>query len=352
MEAPLATAQNTAQTAIQSIGKQMSEVKMPEISAQSISNGATQWLASITSSIDATKASLNNTIGEFSSQNAVGASQEFLNSNSIIAKFAFLIFVVIAFMFLVNLGISLISYFTQPSKTPYLISGMVSGNSNINIPQNPQNPDSIMVYRSNNQSKGLEATWSVWLLINDLNSTKPGTADGKPSFSHIFNKGNTTFTTSGDSTDPERKKIGVANTNNGPGLYIADGSVNTLRLFMDTVKDNNNYLDLTGVPLKKWFHLAIRIQNNIMDVYMNGIISGRQIFSDTPKQNYDDVHVCYNGGFQGQLSNLVYYDHSLGVFEINNIILKGPNLTQSSSVTSNLGYYTYLSNSWYSSKLQ
>lgn len=346
MQAPLDSAQNT----FQSIGKQISEVKIPEVTTQGIRDSATQGLASISSNIDATKSSINDTIGQFSSENAVSASKEFLESNSIIAKFVFVIFVVIVFLFLMSLGISIISYFLQSSRSPYLLSGMVSGNSNIVIPQDPNNPDSIIVYRSNDQTKGLEATWSVWLLINDLgtsNTTSNNTT--YVSYKHIFSKGNSEFK---QKTSIDLSGVGVAKTNNAPGVYIADGSSNTLRIYMDDVKGNNQYIDITNIPLKKWFHLVIRIQNNIMDIYMNGIISGRMNFDNTPKQNYDDVLVGANSGFQGNLSDLVYYDHALGVFDINNILIKGPNLKQSSSEKStSTGYYTYLSNSWYSAKM-
>lgn len=356
MQAPLDSAQNT----FQSIGKQISEVKIPEVTTQGIRDSATQGLASISSNIDATKSSINDTIGQFSSENAVSASKEFLESNSIIAKFVFVIFVVIVFLFLMSLGISIISYFLQSSRSPYLVSGMVSGNSNIVIPQDPNNPDSIIVYRSNDQTKGLEATWSVWLLINDLAITQKAIINNTSTpvdyvtYKHIFSKGDSEFKkyNINEATITKNEKIGVAKTNNAPGVYIADGSSNTLRIYMDDVKGNNQYIDITNIPLKKWFHLVIRIQNNIMDIYMNGIISGRMNFDNTPKQNYDDVLVGANGGFQGNLSNLVYYDHALGVFDINNILIKGPNLKQSSSEKgTSSGYYSYLSNSWYSEKM-
>jgi hypothetical protein len=78
---------------------------------------------------------------------------------------------------------------------------------------------------------------------------------------------------------------------------------------MDTVTNNNNYLDVTNIPLKKWFHLAIRIQNTVMDVYINGVITARKVLAEVPKQNYNNVNVGYNSGFSGQLSNLCYYSH-------------------------------------------
>jgi hypothetical protein len=127
---------------------------------------------------------------------------------------------------------------------------------------------------------------------------------------------------------------------------------------MDTVKhaasSKGPVLKVEQVPLKKWFHVAIRMQNNILDIYINGTISGRYQFTDVPKQNYDEIFVSgvdQNAGFSGQLSNLYYYSHALGVFELNNIIMSGPSLTQSSAANkeASLGYYGYMSSLWYNS---
>jgi len=96
--------------------------------------------------------------------------------------------------------------------------------------------------------------------------------------------------------------------------------------------------------------MAIRIKNNIMDIYINGNVAQRYMFTGVPKQNYNDVLVGKNGGFNGSLSNLLYYDRALTIYEINNIILAGPNTTELAEniPISNGRYYGYLSRSWYS----
>lgn len=331
MEQPAKTLQDNVQDTFQNMRQ-----NIPDVNPQQLTNNLNEGIQGVSDTIKNTSDSLQNTIKDFSSQDTVNAGQDFLNSNSIIAKFAFVILVLIAFLILVNLGTKLIMYFTQPPKSPYIINGIVSGNSNINISQNPKNPDSIIVLRSNNQNKGIEATWSTWLLVNDLNGLKTGS---NKSFSHIFNKGNDQFNSDG-----------IATVNNAPGIYMSDGSSNVLRVYFDTVTNNNNFIEINNVPLKKWFHLAVRIQNNIMDIYVNGIISERKKFNEVPKQNYDDIHICYNNGFNGQLSNLVYYDYALGIFEINNIILKGPNTSLSNTANNSVNFSYYLSNLWYSSQ--
>jgi hypothetical protein len=292
--------------------------------------------SSLTDSITNLKESVGSSMNEFSSANAVNAGSDFLQSNSIIAKFAFLILVIIVFVFFLRLGIFLIGYLLEPSKNPYLISGLVSGAANITITQNPKNLDSITLQRSNNQTTGIEFTWSTWLIVNDLELTS------EDKYSHVFNKGNGEYASNG-----------IATINNGPGVYLSK-KTNALTILMNTVSNSNvnETINIENIPLKKWFHLAIRLQNKVMDVYINGIISSRMVFENLPKQNYNDVYVCRNGGFQGSLSDLRYFNYALNVFEINNIVLRGPNLKPNAkdTNTASTSTYSYLSNSWYMSK--
>jgi hypothetical protein len=102
------------------------------------------------------------------------------------------------------------------------------------------------------------------------------------------------------------------------------------------------------VPIKKWFHIALRLQNKILDVYVNGVIAKRLIFNYVPKQNYSDIYLNQNGGFNGFISNLRYYNHALNIFEINSVVKKGPNLNREND-SMNQKKFDYISNYWYTS---
>lgn len=286
----------------------------------------------VADSFSGLKNNLSSTMDEFATQ--PGGPPEFKSSNTIIAKVVFIILVVIGFMILMNLGIKLITYFTQPANNPYVVSGLSNGSTNLVIPQDPKEKTSVLIKRSNNQSKGLEFTWSIWLYIDDL-------GNDAAKFQHIFSKGDNLFNDSN-----------IAKTNNAPGLYL-HGNNNVLRVMMDTVNsaDKNNYIDIQNVPLKKWFHVTIRMQNTVMDVYVNGTISGRLNLQNVPKQNYNDVFVSQNGGFRGNLSDLRYFSSALNVFEINTIVMRGPTLKTKQPVANPIQNYSYLSNLWYASKL-
>jgi len=314
---------------------------------ETINNGlatASNSIKTMTNNLEGIKNSVGNVLNDFSAKGTLSASQEFLNSNSIIAKFVFLILILIVFMFLVSLGTSLIGYFAKPSRNPYLISGMINGSTPIVIPQNPKNSDAITIYRSNNQNNGIEFTWSVWLFINNIDGNGDDT-----DYSHIFNKGD----------KPGGTGNGIIPVNNAPGLYL-NNKTNKLRLYMDNVISSitsdtitNQYIDINNVPMNKWINVIIRLKNTVMDIYINGTVSATKQFTNVPKQNYYDVNICQNNGFSGYLSDLRYFDHELNVFEINNIVLAGPNTNASSSISNPIsatGFPYYISNMWYASK--
>jgi hypothetical protein len=219
--------------------------------------------------------------------------RNFLESNSIVAKFSFIVFVLVVFMFLFNLGIKLIGYFTQPKSDPFLINGTMNASSEVVVPQDPKNKNAISIMRSNNRMTGIEFTWCIWIYVNDFKY------DETPRNKHIFNKGNGDFD----------ENTGIATVNNGPGLYFdttTDPKGQKLAIVMNTVSVTNptETMYVYDVPLRKWFHCALRMENKVLDVYINGVIIGRKVLQDVPKQNYQDINVCKNGGFNGNVADL------------------------------------------------
>ncbi len=298
---------------------------------------------SINQSIDETKDGLKSSLNDFSNKSVVDAGREFLESNSILAKFAFLIIVFIVFMVIFKIMVSILGYFLSPSRSPYIIRGALGGNENEQITQDPKKEDSIVVLKSNDRHRGIEFTWSTWLYLNE---TQTDTTNYNP----IFVKG----TDSADATSNVRIV-------NGPGVYVKTDASNNiahqnLHIFMDHVGETatgRDEIKVEKLPLKKWFHLAIRMQNMVMDIYVNGTIVKRHNMDKIPKQNYHDIFAAID--FKGKLSNLRYYDRALNVFEINNIVMFGPDTNPSErsidrSGTS--GTYSYISSSWYNAGYQ
>lgn len=273
---------------------------------------------------------------DFSSKNVVSGSTEFLESNSWVAKLAFLLMVIIGFVILFRLMISFITWIFSPSGKVVLVNGLQNGSVSSTISQDPNNKSSITILRSENEKDGIEFTWSVWLYLN-------GFEDGN-SYHHVFNKGNT----STSQPTPTGNFPGTTTPNNAPGLYI-NPNYDGFRVIMNSF--NNPYqevIEVTDLPMAKWINIVIRVQDKNCDIYVNGRLVKRRIMTEVVKQNYDDVHVSLNGGFSGYLSNLTYYNRSVSVTEIQDIISVGPNLKPvSKALDLTNSAPRFLSNRWY-----
>jgi hypothetical protein len=270
---------------------------------------------------------MDNTINSFSTSKGNFGMRDFLDSNSLVIKFAFLLLVIFGFVIFLRLGISLISYLLQPSDSPKLIDGMVEANQLIVFPQDPSSNGAVTIYRSVNANEGIEFTWSVWVFIQDL-QTNAGI------YKHIFSKGNS-----------DLNENGLIQPNNAPGLYIAPNT-NTLVVMMNTFNVINDEILIPNIPMNKWVNVIIRCQNSTLDVYINGTISRSVSLVGVPKQNYGDVYVAMNGGFSGYISNLWYYNYALGTAAIQNLYNNGPNTRMIGSTGVN-DHADYLSLRWF-----
>jgi len=285
---------------------------------------------------------------QFSSNQYVNAGKEFLQSNSIVAKFAFLILVLLLFVMLLSLGSAILARVFSPSHDPVLIDGMINSNQMMIIPQDPSKKGAKPIYRSNNEREGLEFTWSVWIKIDDYGYKMND-------FKHVFHKGNNNISRS----DTGAGVGGINFPNNSPGVYITpinidekNGNTAGILIKMNSFNQIDEDVTITNVPLHKWVSLIIRVtKQNQMDVYINGTLVKRHIMSGdpagVPKQNYGDVYASLNGGFSGNTSDLRYFESALSTSKIQSIVNKGPNTNLVSGGSMGKGENKYLSTRWF-----
>jgi hypothetical protein len=210
------------------------------------------------------------------------------------------------------------------------MDGMIDATQMIVFPQDPSSNGAVTIYRSVNATEGLEFTWSVWLFINNLNSNSNSSM-----YKHIFSKGNSNL-----------KENGLTYPNNAPGLYIAPNT-NSLVVMMNTFNVINEEILIPDIPISKWVNVIIRCQNTTLDVYINGTIARSINLVGVPKQNFGDVYAAMNGGFNGYISNLWYYNYALGTAAIQRISTKGPNTKLIGTNGMNGSMFDYLSLRWF-----
>jgi hypothetical protein len=230
-----------------------------------------------------------------------------------------------------------VSYYTYAQKGPYLIEGTKNANHTVIISQDPNSINYIPLKRSENED-GIEFTYMFWCLYMDTN------LQNNNKWKHIFHKGNST-----------------SYPNRAPGAWFHPKE-NKLRIYMNTYDSPLEYIDVGNIPIKKWFHCAIVLQNkishlgdedtnyeidrgnNTLDIYINGKLKQSYQLQGTPNQNNGDVYVNLFGGYDGYLSKLRYMNRAIKFTELEDIVSEGP----AKVVTSDTGEIPpYLDDDWW-----
>ena len=76
--------------------------------------------------------------------------------------------------------------------------------------------------------------------------------------------------------------------------------------------------DIINIPVQRWVHIGVVLQNKTLDVYLNGSLKRSCILKNIPKsiKQTDNIYINQNGGFDGKLSNIKYTPKALTSEEI------------------------------------
>lgn len=202
-----------------------------------------------------------------------------------------------------------------------------------------------------NERTGIEFAYSFFLYV------EPRTfSSGTEVFKHVFHKGY---------SEPWPLM--------GPGVFIS-GKTNTMRIVMNTYKAPFTYVDVTNIPVEKWFHVVINCYKGGLDVFVNGYLANRLNFADSiPYQNYGDVYLFLpqsintirgpaisamsqgdmnmnfdiEGAFSGFLSRLTYARYALSTPEIQSLLNAGPSKEIEKK---NMQEPPYLADNWWTTQ--
>ena len=261
-------------------------------------------------------------------------SFDFIQTNTMISKFVFILLVLIIFISLFYTGLFVLQARYGTQRTPYILKNMISSNKLQVISSNPNIKDSIPILRSINEITGIEYTWSVWVYIDDLYLNE------NQKYRRIFSKGNHNTI---QNENYEEKFI-----NNSPGMYLNNND-NIFTIVFNTFSTSESIyeiIEINNIPIEKWVQCTIRVKDKKVDIFMNGILKKSHLLTNVVNQNYYDTYVGDDKGFGGYISKLRYYDYGLNDEEIQKDMSSGPNLTMKTK--EDISYKPpYLSMNWY-----
>lgn len=104
---------------------------------------------------------------------------------------------------------------------------------------------------------------------------------------------------------------------------------------------SNDACVVRNIPLQKWVHIAIAQYNQNLDIYIDGLLSSSCILKGFPIISTNNATLCPDGGFDGKISNVVFYANALNSQDVHNIYNQGP--TAETSIFSNIPQWIYIS---------
>ena len=203
-------------------------------------------------------------------------TKAFMESNSTVARAAFVVLVLLVFIILLSLGVRVLQWYFSPSKNPKLVDGMKRADEEMTVYANPRRDQAKPILRSDDERYGSEFTWSVWIYLSEWK--------GDQQMKHVFHKGAATM-------DNSEKGKGISKYTQTPGLYLKNGTNGPqIVVKMDTFKQPGSYPEsedvvVDDIPLNKWINVIIRVEGNILDVYINGGVAVRHMLNDYFERN-------------------------------------------------------------------
>jgi hypothetical protein len=195
----------------------------------------------------------------------------------------------------------ILKYFSSSTSTPSGISSLssiiVDGKKEITA----QGP----IPRSFNQKEGIAFSYAGWIRIDDF-TYRYG------SQKIIFSKGTEDGTTA------------------CPAVLI-DANTNTMLVKLDTY-GGQEIIPISNIPAKKWLHFVVAVDQDSVDVYINGTLHTHHTLAQIPKQNTGSVYISPGGGFDGKVGSLDYYNYLLKPADVSPLILTAPSPDPSDNV--------------------
>jgi len=207
-------------------------------------------------------------------------------------------------------------------------------------------PDAKILLPSENEPSGVEFAYSFFLYVNPATFN----SSGQEALYHVWHKG-----------------YGCGWPLMGPGVFIT-GATNSLRVVMNTYENPYTYVDVTNIPIKKWFHVVLNCKKGGLEVHINGNLANKLRFDKTlPYMNYQDIVLFSNanfvqssttpalggnslhvsGTFNGFMSQFIYARYALSFTEIQSLFHGGPSKKLK---TQTIELPPYLADTWWTTK--
>lgn len=164
------------------------------------------------------------------------------------------------------------------------------------------------------------------VLIPDLQSGLLATTRGTTSLAPSFNQPQgrvysyTGWVLFKDFTQGYGTRRTIFTKGDAPGLYL-DGTSNSLLVAVKTYSSTETIL-IPNIPAMKWIHIAIVVDQQSVDIYINGTLRQHHTLTQLPDLTEDALTT--GPGWNGYIGSLTYYRRALSYAEISTMAAQAP----------------------------
>jgi hypothetical protein len=243
-----------------------------------------------------------------------------------IGKIVMYVFVVIAIIFIIMYTYN--QYKRYQYNNPMLV-------------KDPKHATSELVIKGDTAPQSIEGkqfSYSYWMYINEWEAGRPkcvfyrGDADCKSAAPSVWlypNQNNLMVRVNTEQNNPENATLYGDNT-------LGDGSgtnMNPNEWIKTNRSEQDKYMvyfsdkivcDVSNIPLQRWVHVVVTLWDRSLDVYINGKLARSGVLSSPPVLNNGDIHINKDGGFNGYMSKMQYFNTTLNPHSVLKLYREGP----------------------------
>ena len=191
------------------------------------------------------------------------------------------VFAIVVSLVLIGLVVYFVMYDSPKVDSNTVLSGSQSGMTRSVLP--------YIAPPSFNEPEGQVYSYAMWILVKD--------------FSYGYGR-QRVIMTKGDS----------------PGVYL-DSTLNSLIVRVKTYGITES-ISIPNIPAAKWIHLAIVVNQQSVDVYINGTLRQHHSLSQLPDLTDDKITV--GSGWNGVVGNISYHPRALSYGEVRGMSQEEP----------------------------
>lgn len=113
-----------------------------------------------------------------------------------------------------------------------------------------------------------------------------------------------------------------------PGIYL-DASATNLLVYTDIVSNDSGFKHDTpcivpNIPLNKWIHIIYVLNQNSVDLYINGKLERSCVINGIPYiKSMNKLYICKDSGFNGKIAQIQYFTKALSPNDVSQLYYNG-----------------------------